>query len=60
VLRHLATVQAVPLDALPRLGPAKNAEPGSFQIVVTSQSRGSIAADVWNSSYIVFAGEDEA
>jgi uncharacterized protein (DUF58 family) len=60
VLRHLATVQAVPLDALPRLGPAKNAEPGSFQIVVTAQSRGSIAADVWNSSYIVFAGEDEA
>jgi uncharacterized protein (DUF58 family) len=59
VLRHLATVQAVPLDALPRLGPAKNAEPGSFQIVVTSQSRGSIAADVWNSSYIVFAGQDE-
>jgi uncharacterized protein (DUF58 family) len=59
VLRHLATVQAVPLDALPRLGPAKNPEPGSFQIVVTSQPRGSIAADVWNSSYIVFAGEGE-
>jgi len=60
VLRHLAVVQSVPLDALPRLGPAKNAEPGSFQIVVTSQPRGSIAADVWNSSYIVFAGEAEA
>jgi uncharacterized protein (DUF58 family) len=57
VLRHLALVQAVPLDALPRLGPAKNAEIGSFQIVVTSQPRGSISAEVWGTSYIVFAGE---
>jgi uncharacterized protein (DUF58 family) len=58
VLRHLAVVQAVPVDALPRLGPAQNAEPGSFQIVVTSQERGSIPAEVWNSSYIVFAEEE--
>jgi len=57
VLRVLAGVQAVPLDALPALGPARNAEPGSFQIVVTSQQRGSIPAEVWNTSYIVFAGE---
>jgi uncharacterized protein (DUF58 family) len=57
VLRHLATVQPVPPAALPTLTSARNAEPGSFQIVVTSQPRGSIAAEVWNASYIVFAGE---
>lgn len=60
VLRHLAVVQAVPPDALPHLGAEHAGDPGSFQIVVTSQPRGSIPADVWNSSYVVFAAEASA
>ena len=59
VLRHLAVVQAARMDAASRLGAGQNAQPGSFQIVVTSQPRGSIPAEVWNSSYVVFAGEAE-
>jgi uncharacterized protein (DUF58 family) len=57
ILRHLARVQPIPADALPRLTVDQAADPGSFQIVVTPQVRGSIAAEVWNSSYVVFAGE---
>jgi uncharacterized protein (DUF58 family) len=57
VLRSLALVNAAPLNASSRLAPAQNAEAGSFQVVVTSQPRGSIPAEVWNSCYIVFAAE---
>ena len=60
VLRHLALVQAIPPDALPLLRPDHGAEPGSFQIVVTSEPRGSIPVEVWNSSYVVFAEEPAA
>ena len=60
VLRHLAVVQAIPSDALPPLRSDHGAEPGSFQIVVTSQPRGSIPVEVWNSSYVVFAEEPAA
>jgi uncharacterized protein (DUF58 family) len=56
VLRHLAMVQAVPLDAAPALSTVQTADPGAFQIVVTSQARGSMPAEVWNFSYVVFAG----
>lgn len=57
VLSHLAVVQAIPLDALPELSTVQGTDPGAFQIVVTSQERGSIEPEVWNSSYVVFAGE---
>lgn len=57
VLRHLALVEAVAPDALPYLSAEHAADPGSFQIVVTSQPRGSIPAEVWNSSYVIFAAE---
>jgi hypothetical protein len=30
-------------------------ESESFRIIVTSQPRGSIPAEVWNASYVVFA-----
>lgn len=59
VLRHLASVQPVSSDVLPALA-APDADPGAFQIVITSQPRGSIPAEVWNSSYVIFAGETEA
>jgi uncharacterized protein (DUF58 family) len=57
VLRHLALVEPVATDALPALRAVQAADPGSFQIVVTAQARGSIPAEVWNSAYVVFAGE---
>lgn len=57
VLRHLALMQAVPPDAAPQLSGGQAGNPGSFQIVVTSQPRGSIPAEVWNSSYVIFAAE---
>ncbi|HYA62428.1 MAG TPA: DUF58 domain-containing protein [Candidatus Sulfotelmatobacter sp.] len=60
VLRHLALVQAIAPDALPQLRSDHGAVPGSFQIVVTSQPRGSIPVEVWNSSYVVFAEEPVA
>jgi uncharacterized protein (DUF58 family) len=57
ILRHLALVEALPVDAKqPRLTELA-AEAESFKIVVTSQRRGSIPAEVWNSSYVVFAEE---
>jgi len=55
VLRHLALVQPIAPapghDLLSQLA----ADPDSCKVVVTSQPRGSIPADIWNSSYVVFA-----
>ena len=56
VLRHLALVEASPANASPD-GLAELTDTESFKIIVTSQSRGSIPAQVWNSSYVVFAAE---
>jgi uncharacterized protein (DUF58 family) len=57
VLRHLALVEALPVETgQNRLKDLAN-EAESFKIIVTSQPRGSIPAEVWNSSYVVFAGE---
>ncbi len=57
ILRHLALVEALPVEAKqPRLTELA-AEAESFKIVVTSQPRGCIPAEVWNSSYVVFAEE---
>jgi uncharacterized protein (DUF58 family) len=57
VLRHLALVQPILPDAPPLLSAAQATDQGAFRIVVTTQRRGSIPAEVWNSSYVVFAAE---
>ena len=57
VLRHLALVQALPIDAKQHRLSELAAEAESFKIIVTSQPRGSIPAEVWNASYVVFAEE---
>ncbi len=57
ILRHLALVEALPVDAKQSRLTELAAEAESFKIVVTSQPRGSIPAEVWNSSYVVFAEE---
>jgi uncharacterized protein (DUF58 family) len=57
VLRHLALVEALPVDSEEQGLAELAAEPESFRIIVTSQSRGSIPAEVWNTSYVVFAEE---
>jgi len=56
VLRHLALVEPLPANAS-QGGLAELTDTESFKIVVTSQSRGSIPAEVWNASYVVFAAE---
>jgi uncharacterized protein (DUF58 family) len=58
VLQHLALVEALPVDAEQHRLAELAAEAESFKIVVTSQPRGSIPAEVWNSSYVVFADEN--
>jgi len=57
ILRHLALVQPVAPNSQPDLLSQLAAEPESFKIIVTSQPRGSIPADLWNTSYIVFASD---
>jgi uncharacterized protein (DUF58 family) len=56
VLQHLALVEALPVDGKQHRLTELVTEAESFKIIVTSQSRGSIPAEVWNSSYVVFAG----
>jgi uncharacterized protein (DUF58 family) len=60
VLRHLALVQPILPDTPPLLSAAQATDQGAFRIVVTTQRRGSIPAEVWNSSYVVFAAETPA
>ncbi|HKN24709.1 MAG TPA: DUF58 domain-containing protein [Candidatus Acidoferrum sp.] len=57
VLRQLALVEALPVDAKQHRLTELAAEAESFRIIVTSQPRGSIPSEVWNSSYVVFAEE---
>jgi uncharacterized protein (DUF58 family) len=57
VLRELALVEALPVDTKQHRLTELAAETESFKIIVTSQSRGSIPAEVWNASYVVFADE---
>jgi uncharacterized protein (DUF58 family) len=55
VLQHLAVVKPVPVDAKQHRLMDLAGEAESFKIIVTSQPHGSIPAEVWNSSYVVFA-----
>jgi uncharacterized protein (DUF58 family) len=50
VLRHLALVQALALDSRQHLLTELTAESESLKIIVTSQSRGCIPAEVWNAA----------
>jgi uncharacterized protein (DUF58 family) len=54
VLRHLATVQPLPVDPRHALLSDLAASPELFKVIVTSQPRGSIPATLWHSSYVVF------
>lgn len=57
ILRHLALVKAQPVDAKSHQLAELAADGESSRIIVTSQPRGSIPVEVWNSSYVVFAQE---
>jgi uncharacterized protein (DUF58 family) len=60
VLRHLALVQPLPPAGGVALLQNLAANPDAFKIVVTSQARGSVPAELWHSSYIVFAEDSTA
>lgn len=54
ILRHLAAVQPLPIDAEQKLIGELAANPEIFKIIVTSQPRGFFPHAVWSTSYIVF------
>ncbi len=54
ILRHLALAQALPPDPQHALLSDLAASPDLFKVIVTSQPRGSIPANLWHSSYVVF------
>ena len=54
VLRHLAVAQPLAPDPSHTLLSELAAEPELFKVIVTSQLRGSISANLWHSSYIIF------
>jgi uncharacterized protein (DUF58 family) len=54
ILRHLALVQPLPTDPQHTLLSDLAASPDLFKVIVTSQARGSIPANLWHSSYVVF------
>ena len=60
VLQHLATVQARQPAPDAKSITEMAADTESFKLMVTSQARGSIPAEVWNSAYVVFAEESRA
>ena len=57
ILRHLALVQPLPHDPRQALLAELASSPETFKLIVTSQPRGSIPAEIWNSSYVVFSEE---
>jgi len=54
ILHHLALAQPLPPDAEHTLLASLAASPELFKIIVTSQPRGSIPANLWHTSYVVF------
>jgi len=59
VLRHLAVVEPIGLSERPNLLLDLAADPESFKVIVTLEERGSIPRQIWDSSYVIFAGELE-
>jgi uncharacterized protein (DUF58 family) len=57
ILRHLATAQALPPDPEHKLLTDLAASLELFKIIVTSQPRGTIPANLWHTSYVVFLDE---
>lgn len=55
ILRQLAMMQPQALDPDEALLSAAAQNSDSFPVIVTSRSRGSIPAETWNNSYVVFA-----
>jgi uncharacterized protein (DUF58 family) len=54
ILRHLALAEPLPPDPKHALLTNLAASPDLFKVIVTSQPRGSIPANLWHSSYVVF------
>jgi uncharacterized protein (DUF58 family) len=54
ILRHLALAQPLPPDPEHLLLTSLAASPELFKIIVTSQRHGSIPANLWHTSYVVF------
>ena len=54
ILRHLALAQPLPPDPQHVLLTSLAASPDLFKVIVTSQPRGSIPANLWHTSYVVF------
>jgi uncharacterized protein (DUF58 family) len=54
ILRHLALATPLPVDPSHALLSDLAASPNLFKVIVTSQRRGSIPAQLWHSSYVVF------
>lgn len=54
ILRYLATAQALPPDPNRTLLSDLAEAAGVFRVIVTSESRGSIPASIWNQSWIIF------
>jgi uncharacterized protein (DUF58 family) len=55
ILRHLALVQPEGEVSSDSMLATLASRPDSFRVVVTSQSRGAIPTEAWNTSYVVFA-----
>ena len=54
ILHHLALAQPLPPDPEHALLASLAASPELFKIIVTSQPRGSIHANLWHTSYVIF------
>jgi uncharacterized protein (DUF58 family) len=54
ILRHLALAQPVSTEAQSALLQDLAASPELFKIIVTSRARGTIPAELWHSSYVIF------
>jgi uncharacterized protein (DUF58 family) len=54
ILRHLAVAQSQPTEAQDALLQDLAASPELFKVIVTSRPRGTIPAELWHSSYVIF------
>ena len=54
ILRHLASAHPEPAEAQDALLQDLAASPDLFKVIVTSRPRGTIPAELWHSSYVIF------
>ena len=57
ILHHLALVQPLVPDSGQRLLSELATESDTLKIIVTAQDHGAIPAEIWNTSYVVFADD---